>query len=60
MKTLRERIAELTVNAKTQTALDALVSAGLLKQLRSEYPTVSASGFFYEWDSRKNSIRREV
>ena len=60
MKTLRERIAELTADARTQVALDALVASGLLKQLRTEYPNVSASEFFYEWDIRKTQIRREV
>jgi len=58
--TIRERIAELTQDAKTQVDLDALVTRGLFKTLQTEFPTASASELMYEWDSKKMQIRRMV
>jgi hypothetical protein len=58
--TIRERIAELTQGCKTQVDLDAIVSRGALKTLRSEFPNADASEIMYEWDSMKLKIRKMV
>jgi hypothetical protein len=58
--TIRERIAELTQGCKTQVDLDAIVSRGALKKLRSEFPNADASEIMYEWDSMKLKIRKMV
>ena len=38
--TIREKIAEIAKNAKTQVDLDALVSRGALRQIREEFPDI--------------------
>jgi len=58
--TIRERIDELTKNAKTQIDLDRLVSSGLLKTIRAEFPNADPAEIFYEWDLRKMQIKKMV
>lgn len=55
--TIRERIAELTKDCRTQVDLDALVTRGLFQTLKTEFPNASASELMYEWNSRKMQIR---
>jgi hypothetical protein len=56
---VREKIASLTADCKTQIDLDAfVVRVGGLDQLfKTEFSGVSVSEFMYEWDSRKLAIR---
>jgi hypothetical protein len=58
--TTREKIAELTKDAKTQVDLDAIVAkAGDLGGLyRAHFQGTDIGEFLYEWDSRKVSIRK--
>lgn len=59
---VRTKLAELTVNVRTQIELDALVSSagGLGNLYRTEFPNVAADEFMYEWESMKLAIRRDV
>ena len=57
---IRERIAELTRDAKTQVDLDRLVSQGILKTIRSEFPNADPAEIFYEWDARKMQAKKIV
>jgi hypothetical protein len=56
---IRERIAELTVGAKTQLDIDALVTRGVLKTLLQEYPG-DAAEIRYEWENRKMECCRKM
>ena len=58
--TIRERIAELIGNVKTLVELDAIVSRGVLKTLRDEFPDADAAEIMYEWDSIKMQIHKMV
>lgn len=57
---VREKIASLTADCKTQIDLDAFVVrvGGPGQLMRTEFPGVSASEFMYEWDSRKLAIKK--
>ncbi len=59
---VREKIAEITKDAKTQTDLDAIVSraGGLGELFKKEFPGADAGEFLYEWDSRKMTIKKTV
>lgn len=55
---IRERIQEMTRNAKTQIDIDRLVSQGAFKKLREEFPNADPSEIMYEWDSAKLRIKK--
>ena len=57
---VREKIAEITKDVKTQTDLDAIVSraGGLGNLFKTEFPGVDQGEFLYEWDSRKIQIKK--
>ena len=57
---IRERITELTMGVKTQVDLDRLVSSGLLKTIKAEFPNADPAEIFYEWDARKMQIKKMV
>lgn len=56
---VREKIAELTRDCKSQVDLDAVVSrhGGLGEIFRTQFPGVARDEFVYEWESRKLAFR---
>lgn len=58
--TIRERLNELTRDARTQVDLDRIWHTGLVNKMKSEFPSLDAGEFFYEWDMIKNRIKKMV
>ncbi len=57
--TVRETIAQLTAQCKTQVDLDAVVSreGDLGTMMRTHCPDCSTGEFIYEWENRKLALR---
>lgn len=59
---VRNKIAELTKDVRSQTDLDAIVArvGGLGNLFNTEFTSADRGEFMYEWDSMRLSIKKQT